>query len=94
MPEQKQKLKQNLKNLLDEISFKTPDKKQEWLELVEHMDSKELKEVYNHFKNRKEKENEIKLKLIVKYGRQDTYMKGMDKLAKIYINKAKNKNKE
>jgi len=93
MSKQKQKLKENLKNLLDEISFKTPNKKQEWLDLVEYMDSKELKEVYDHFKKRKEKEKEIKLKLIVKYGLQDTYMKGMDKLAKIYINKAKNKNK-
>ncbi|MFC1599903.1 hypothetical protein ACFL3T_02650 [Patescibacteria group bacterium] len=94
MSKQKQKSKIDLKNLLDEISFKSPQKKQEWLDLIEYMDEKELKQVYNHFIKRQDKEKEIKLKLIVKYGLQDTYMKGMDKLAKIYIQKAKNKNKE
>lgn len=83
--------KENLKNLINEISFKTEKKRQEWLELVKYMDKDELKEAYDHFKNRKEKEKEIKLKLIVKYGLEDVYSKGIDKLSQIYIQKAKNK---
>lgn len=91
MPEQKQKLQTNLKNLLDEISFKTPAKKLEWLELIEYMNIEELKGVYEHFQNRKIKEKEIKLKLIVKYGLEKDYTKGIYKLSKIHIQKAKNK---
>ena len=87
----KQKLKTNLKNLLDEISFKSNEKKLEWLELIEYMDIEDLKEAYDHFKNRKEKEKEIKLKLIVKHGLEKAYSKGIDKLSQIYIQKAKNK---
>ena len=91
MPEQKQKLQTNLKNLLDEISFKSKKKKLEWLELIEYMDIEELKEACNHFKNRKTKEREIKLKLIVKYGLEDAYSKGIAKLSKMHIQKTKNK---
>lgn len=83
--------KQELKNLLNEISFKNSSKREEWLELIEYMNEKELKEAFDHFKNRKKKEQEIKLKLIVKYGLDDAYLKGIDKLSQIYINKAKNK---
>lgn len=83
--------KEELNEILNEISFKIEKKRQEWLELVKYMDKDELKEAYDHFKNRKEKEKEIKLKLIVKYGLEDAYSKGIAKLSQIYINKAKNK---
>lgn len=87
----KQKLQTDLKNLLNEISFKSKKKKLEWLELIEYMDIEELKEVYDHFKNRKTKEKEIKLKLIVKYGLEKDYTKGIAKLSKIHIQKTKKK---
>lgn len=87
----KPKIKENLKNLLNEISFKTPEKRQEWFEIIEYMNIKELNEAYNHFKSRKEKEEEIKLKIIVKYGLEDVYTKGIDKLSQIFVNKAKEK---
>lgn len=89
MSEQKQKLK--LKNLLNEISFSSEDKRREWDELADYMDGKELSKTIKHFEERKKKEKEIKLKLIVKYGLQDSYVKGIDKLSQIFVNKAKAK---
>lgn len=93
MPSQKQKIKEILNN----ISFPTEEKRQEWIVLVEYMNEKELNEAYEHFKTREEKDKEIKLKMMTKYGLDKTYEKGIVKLSDIFTNKAKekeNKNKK
>lgn len=89
--------KQKLKEILNQISFPTDQKRQDWLNLVDYMNEQELKEAYDHFKERQEKDKEIKLKMIVKYDLDKTYEKGIGKLSDIFINKAKekeNKNKK
>jgi hypothetical protein len=61
------------------------------------MNEEELQEAYYHFKERQEKDKEIKLKMMVKYGLDKTYDKGIGKLSDIFINRAKekeNKNKK
>lgn len=89
--------KEQLKEILNQISFSTEEKRQQWLELAEYMNEDELQQAYDHFQEREEKDKEIKLKMMVKYGLDKNYDKGIGKLSDIFINQAKekeNKNKQ
>jgi hypothetical protein len=89
----KTKTKKEVKELIQFSNFLPNGEKKEWLALVDTLNQDELDATYDHFKKRIQKENEIKLKLIVKGGLEKKLLTEVKKISKKYLLKAK-KHKE
>lgn len=85
MPEQKQKLK----NLIKEAGFLSKEEKLSWLELIKTLNESQLKEVTDHFEKQIKHEKDLKLKLIVKHGKEKKLLSDVVKISKKYYSKAK-----
>lgn len=85
----KNKTKTEIKKLLNQVDYLSKEEKAAWLEIVETLDQEQLDEVFDHFDKQIKKENDIRLKLIVKHGKEKKYLSEVVKISKKYYAKAK-----
>jgi hypothetical protein len=89
MPETKI-TKQKLKKLINNANYLTKSNKEKWLQLLKYLTKSQYLTIYDHFEKQIKLHNEIKLKLVTKYGHAEELLskiKNSTELFLDYVNK-------
>lgn len=88
------KTKTQLQTLIKKADFLDAETMQSWLEVSEGMNQEEINRSVEHFEKQKNREKEIKLQLITKYGLDQQYLKNIETISRKFLNEAVKKSKQ
>lgn len=81
------KTKAQLKELIDQADYLSSEQKEDWFDLLEGLNQEQIDEVYNHFNESIKKERDFMLKLLIKSGMKDKYLKNVKEFTKKFVSK-------